>query len=128
MFSVLVSRVQSQLADLHVLGILTLNVVLLLEELLSKIQEITVSERTWRKGTPRAPLVGLGTGAATAENGVEVPQKVETRSAVGSSCSASGCLPRERESTNSRGTRTPPRPRQQVHSSQGVEASKASID
>ena len=31
--------------------------------------------RIWRKGNPRALLVGMQTAAATLENSIEVPQK-----------------------------------------------------
>ena len=31
----------------------------------------------WRKGNPLTLLVGMQTGAATLENSMEVPQKVE---------------------------------------------------
>ena len=33
--------------------------------------------RLWRKGYPSALLVGLKTGAATVENGMEFPQKTK---------------------------------------------------
>ena len=36
-------------------------------------------ERMWRKGNPRALLVGLQTGVAALENSVEVPQKIKNR-------------------------------------------------
>ena len=36
-------------------------------------------EKMWRNGNPVALLVGMQTGAATLENSVEVPQKVENR-------------------------------------------------
>ena len=31
----------------------------------------------WRKGNPRALLVGMQTGAATVESSVEIPQKIK---------------------------------------------------
>ena len=34
-------------------------------------------ERVWRKGNPRALLVGMQTGAATVENSMEFPQKTK---------------------------------------------------
>ena len=37
--------------------------------------------RTWRKGTPRAVLVGTQIGAAAMEHGVQMPQKLKTRAA-----------------------------------------------
>ena len=36
-----------------------------------------VLERMWRKGNPRALLVGMQTGAATVENSMEFFQKTE---------------------------------------------------
>ena len=38
--------------------------------------------RMWRKGNPRALLVGMETGAATRENSMEVPQKVKNRTTL----------------------------------------------
>ena len=35
----------------------------------------------WRKGTPSALLVGMQTGAATVENSMEFPQKIENGTA-----------------------------------------------
>ena len=32
----------------------------------------------WRKGNPHAPLVGMQTGAATIQGGMELPQKIKT--------------------------------------------------
>ena len=40
-----------------------------------------VLERLWRKGSPRALLVGLQTGATTMENSMEFPQKTKNGSA-----------------------------------------------
>ena len=40
-----------------------------------------VLARMWRKGNPSALLVGMQTGAATVENGVEFPQKTKNGSA-----------------------------------------------
>ena len=33
--------------------------------------------RMWRKGNPRALLVGTQTGAATVENSMKIPQKIK---------------------------------------------------
>ena len=38
--------------------------------------------RMWRNGNPLALLVGLQTGVAVLENGVEVPQKIKNRSTL----------------------------------------------
>ena len=37
--------------------------------------------RMWRKGTPRALLVGMQTGAATVENSMEFPEKTKNGTA-----------------------------------------------
>ena len=39
-------------------------------------------ERMWREGNPDTLLVAVQTGAATLENGVDIPQKVKNRSTV----------------------------------------------
>ena len=36
----------------------------------------------WRKGSPLALLVGMQTGTATLQNGMEVPQKVKNRATL----------------------------------------------
>ena len=38
-------------------------------------------ERMWRKGNPRALLVGMQTGEATVENSMELPQKTKNGTA-----------------------------------------------
>ena len=38
--------------------------------------------RMWRKGNPLTLLVGMQAGTATLENGVEIPQTVESRATV----------------------------------------------
>ena len=38
--------------------------------------------RMWRKGNPRALLVGMQTGAATVENSMEFPQKTKNGTAL----------------------------------------------
>ena len=40
-----------------------------------------VLERLWRKGNPRALLVGLQTGVTTMENSTEFPQKTKNGTA-----------------------------------------------
>ena len=39
-------------------------------------------ERMWRKGNPRALLVGMQTGEATVENSMELPQKTKNGTAL----------------------------------------------
>ena len=38
--------------------------------------------RMWRKGNPRALLVGIYIGTATIENSMEVPQKIKNRTII----------------------------------------------
>ena len=56
----------------------------------------------WRKGNPRALLVGLYIGASTMENNMEVPQKIKNRTTVRSGNSTPGYLSEENENTNSK--------------------------
>ena len=47
----------------------------------NQINKQQVLEKSWRKGTPSALLVGLQTGANTMENSMEFPQKTKNGSA-----------------------------------------------
>ena len=47
-----------------------------------QIRRLQMLERMWRKGNPRALLVGMQTGAATVENSREVPQKITNRTTL----------------------------------------------
>ena len=60
-------------------------------------------EMMWRKGSPLALLGGMGTGAATLENCVEVPQRVKNRSAI----ALLGIYPKDTDAVKSRDTCTP---------------------
>ena len=53
-----------------------------------------VLARMWRKGNPLALLVGMQTGAATLENSVEIPQKIQNRITIWSTNSTTGSLPK----------------------------------
>lgn len=57
--------------------------------------EQALARRMWRKRSPRAPLVGTHTGAATMENRTEASQKIKNRNTVGSSNSSTGYVPTE---------------------------------
>ena len=70
---------------------------------IKKHKKWQVLTRMWRKGNPRAPLVGMQTGTAPVENGMEVPQKIKNRTALWSSNYTTGYLPEEYENTNSKG-------------------------
>ena len=45
-------------------------------------QQTTSAVRKWRKGNPRALLVGMHTSVATVESSMEIPQKIKHGSAV----------------------------------------------
>ena len=63
------------------------------------IFQLQVSVRMWRKGNPRALLVGMQTGAATVENSMEFPQKTKNGTAFRSSDSTSGNTSKETRNT-----------------------------
>ena len=56
--------------------------------------------RIWRKGNPSALLVGMQTGAATVESGMEIPQKIKNECAFRSSDLTAGNLSKETQNTN----------------------------
>ena len=45
--------------------------------IINKLTNEQVLVRMWKKGNPRALLVGMQTGAATVENSMEFPQKTK---------------------------------------------------
>ena len=49
-------------------------------------------ERVWRKGNPVTLLVGMQTSAPTMENSVEIPYKIENRTAIQFSSITQSCL------------------------------------
>ena len=56
--------------------------------------------RMWRKGKSFAMLVGMQTGAATVESGMEIPQKIKNECAFRSSNPTAGNLSKETQNTN----------------------------
>ena len=52
-------------------------------------------ERMWRNGNPLALLVGMQTGAAALENGVEVPQKIKIELPYDPAIALLGIYPRD---------------------------------
>ena len=44
-----------------------------------KVFKSQMLERVWKKGNPPTLLVGMKIGAATIENGMELPQKTKNR-------------------------------------------------
>ena len=64
---------------------------------------VQVLARMWRKGNPLALLVGMQTGAAIVDNGMEIPQEVEKITTLGASNCTTRYLPKEYKNTNSKG-------------------------
>ena len=64
-------------------------------------------ERMRRKGNPLTLLVGMGTGAATLENCVEVPQRIKNRPALRPSNCTVGDLPADADAMKRQDTSTP---------------------
>ena len=81
-----------------------------------------------RKGNPPTLLVGMQAGAATLENSMEVPQKVENRATIQSSNFTTGYLPQRYKCRNLKGYVHPNVYSSNVHNSQTVERAKMSID
>ena len=78
-------------------------------------------QRVWRKGSPPMLLVGMYTGASTAENSMEIPQKTKNRVAILSS----NHTPRHksRESSNLKRCMHPSVHNSTMYDSQNMEAS-----
>ena len=56
----------------------------------------------WRKGNPRALLVGMQIGAAKMENSMEVPQRIKDRTTIESSNSTSRYFSKEKKAIKSK--------------------------
>ena len=82
----------------------------------------------WRKGNPRALLLGMQIGAAAMENSMEVPPKIKNRIAIRSSNYATGCLPKAKENTNLKRYMYPYVYCSIVDNSQDMQAAQVSID
>ena len=85
-------------------------------------------ERMWREGNPPALLVGMGTGAATLENCVEVPQRVKNKPALGPSNCTVGDLPQRYRCNETPGHLHPDVYSSNVHNSQTVEGASGSTN
>ena len=84
-------------------------------------------ERMWRKGIPLSLLVGMQAGAATLENSMEVPQKVENRATL----QLSNCtryLPQRFKCSDPNGHLHPNVHSNNVHNSQTMEKAQMSIN
>ena len=84
--------------------------------------------RMQRKENPLTLLVGMQTGAATLENSMEVPQKVENRATLGPSNCTTGYLPQRYKCSNLKGHLHPSVYSSNVHNSQTMERDKMSIN
>lgn len=62
----------------------------------------------WRKTEPLALMVGMQNGAATVENGMEVPQKIENRTTLQPSNHTIGYLPQNKKRLIQRDTCSTP--------------------
>ena len=85
-------------------------------------------ERMRRKGNPHTLLVGMWTGAATLENCVEVPQRVQSKSALRPSNCTIGILPQRYRCNETLGHLHPDVSSSNVHNSQTVEEASVSIE
>ena len=83
--------------------------------------------RVRRKGNPPTLLVGMQVGAATLENSMEVPQKVENRATLRPS-NTTGYLPKVYRNTDSKGYMHPNICSSIINNSQTMERAQMSID
>ena len=90
------------------------------------------NHKCWRgcreKGNPLTLLVGMGPGAATLENCVEVPQRVKNRPALWPSNCIVGDLPQRYRCSETPGHLHPDVYSSNVHDSQTVEGASVSIE
>ena len=91
------------------------------------IFQLQVSVRMWRKGNPRALLVGLQKSTATMENSEEVSQKIKNRTTIWPTNSTSGYLSKEIQNTNSERYRNPSVHCNVICNSQDIETAQVSI-
>ena len=84
--------------------------------------------RMWRKGNPPTLLMGMQADAATLENSMEVPQKVENRATVRSSNCTTGYLPQRYKCSDLKGHLHLNVYSSKVHNSQSVERAEMSTD
>ena len=73
------------------------------------------------KGEPPTLLVGMQAGAATLENSMELPQKVENRATLQPSNCTTGYLPQRYKCSDPKGHRHPNVYSGNVHNSQTME-------
>ena len=70
--------------------------------LLPRDEKYQILSRTWKKGNPRALLVGMSTGAVTVEKSIAVPQKVKNRTTIWPSNPKSGYISQGNEEITSK--------------------------
>ena len=83
--------------------------------------------RMWRKGNPRALLVGMQIGAATVESSTELLQKIKNETALWSSKSTSENLSEETCNTNSKEYKLPYVYCHVIYNRQDLEAAQVPI-
>ena len=84
--------------------------------------------RMWRKGNTRTFLVGIQSGAATLENSLEVPQKVENRATLQPSNCTTRYLPQRHKCSDPKGHLHPNVYSSSVHNSQTMKRAQMSIN
>ena len=84
--------------------------------------------KMWRKGNPLTLLVGTQADAATLENSMEVPQKVESRATLQPRNCTTGYLPQRYKCSDPKGHLNPNGYSRNVHNSQTMERAQMCID
>ena len=82
----------------------------------------------WKKGNPLALLMEMQTGAATLENGMEVPQKIKNRITLGPSNCTSRYLSKGYRCAVLKGHMHPHIYSSTINNSQSMERAQMSID
>ena len=85
-------------------------------------------EGLWRKGNPPALLVGMETGTASLENGVEVPQKIKNRTTLRPSNCTTGYLSKGYKNADLKGHMHPNVYCSTINNSQIMERAQMSIN
>ena len=90
-------------------------------------KQITMFVRMWRKENPCTLLVGMQTGAATAESSMELPQKIKNGAALWPRNATAGNLSKETQNTNSKEHNCPYALCSVIYNHQDMEAAQVPI-
>ena len=82
----------------------------------------------WRKANPFALLVGMQIGAATMENSMEIPQKIQNGSAFRPSSATSGNITEGTQNTNLKQQKHPYVHCSIIYNHQYIEAAPVSMN